>query len=561
MLPRTMHQFKELLLISVVGLLFYCLHFYPYFSEYSTSIFYFNDADDAKVYAWNTWHFAHQIKQGANPFYTDYICSPNGTSLWMHAYTVWFGLLNLVLNNVALSVNLGIAIQLVVAFIGFYYFAKRYVSSTYFACAAAYFSVFNSYILAKSGVHYNLVLLGVLPFLLLYTLKLFPVIEEKLSFRKKHTLVFVALLILAFFMDYYMVFYTLAFMVVYLIWYGLLAQWFEKWNWRKSAILAGLFGVSHVVLRLLRIGGFDEKGAVWGAADLRLLFTPVSTTLNKQERVLANMPNTLNDNKIYLGISLLIGFIVALVYFYTTYKKDKQARFLLFASVTFLFVTLPVIRIEGKDWFYTITGFVHYIPFVNNVRAPDRFILLFFIPASIFIFRILFLESKHKERQYLYIGTAILLASWFYIDHAQQKMKPVEQPVATHFLEEYKDQTILMLPFGIRDGYQQFGDFDEDHLLMQIKYGFKVPNGYLSRLNSDTWKYYKSNELFINLVRLQENKSSSLDLKAALLHHGYKSVFVPKSYLVQHPTLEQQLILACGEGRLLENNIVLFSVN
>ena len=330
-----------------------------------------------------------------------------------------------------------------------------------------------------------------------------------------------------------MVFYTLAFMLVYLMWYGFISAWFDTWSWKKTLSIIGLFGLGHIVMRLLRIGGFQEKGAVWGAADLRLLFTPGSNSANQKEWILEGLSNTLNDNKIYIGISLVVYFIVALVFFYQNNRRDVESRFFLFASVVFLLVTLPVIKIGEKDLFYNFTAIVHYIPFVNNVRAPDRFILLFFVTASLFICRVIFLQTNYSKGWSKYTAFAVTLLGWFYMDHEQVNMKVVEQPLASNILEECKGKAVLMLPFGIRDGYQQFGDFDESQVLLQTRYGFKMPSGYLSRLSDDTWEYYKSNELYLNLVNVQKDSPAiDFDWHTNLLNNNIEILYVPKNRTV-----------------------------
>jgi hypothetical protein len=87
-----------------------------------------------------------------------------------------------------------------------------------------------------------------------------------------------------------------------------------------------------------------------------------------------------------------------------------------------------------------------------------------------------------------------------------------------------------MLPFGIRDGYQQFGDFDENQVLQQAQYGFKMPSGYLSRLSDDTWENYKSNELYINLVNMQKDSVGiDFDWHTNLLKNNIEILYVPKN--------------------------------
>ncbi|MGB1038527.1 MAG: hypothetical protein ACPGYY_07760 [Bacteroidia bacterium] len=528
----------ELGLVILVGMAFYAFHFGEYLESFSTDVFFFNDPDDAKVYYWNTWHFAHQLSEGVSPFYTDYICTPNGTGLWMHAYTIWFGLLNLILGDIELSINLGIAIQLIVAFVGFYYLAKRFVYRPYFAGVVACVSVFNTYILAKCGVHYNLVLIGVLPFLLIYMLKLFPVIKGRLSVDRKHILGFLALLIIGFLMEYYVVFYAMAFLAVYLLWFGWLEKWFDTWNWKKSMVLVGLFGVGHIILRLMRIGGLEEKGAVWGAADFRQLIKPSVNSESGVQWYLENVPELPNDNKIFIGISMLIYLIVAIVFFFQDQRKDKAARFFLFSSVLFLMVTLPVIRIAGVDLFYNFTAIVHYIPFVQNVRAPDRFILMFFVTAVLFICRVIFLETNETKGWNKYVAFTLAFGGLFLVEHKHQPMQAVEQPAAVEVLEPMRGKTVLMLPFGLRDGFQGLGDFDENQMMLQTRYGFKLPSGYLSRLGDETWDSFRSNALYSALVNLQDGQVVEIDLKEELRVNGIDAVCVPVEYLYKHRKLD-----------------------
>ena len=151
----------------LIGVFSYLTHFYGVISRFSSHIFFFSDADDAKIYAWNSWHFTSQLDKGLSPFYTDYFFYPMGSSLWMHAHTIWFGMVNYMVRDIELAINLGIAIQLIAAFLGFYVLSKKMVVKPLFAILAAYISVFNTYILAKSGVHYNLVLIGVVPYIMI----------------------------------------------------------------------------------------------------------------------------------------------------------------------------------------------------------------------------------------------------------------------------------------------------------------------------------------------------------------------------------------------------------
>lgn len=550
----------KLLLVAVLGTAFYCLHFYQYFDQFSSSIFFFNDPDDAKVYSWNTWHFAHQIKRGANPFYTDYIFNPTGASLWMHAYTIWFGMLNLLFNNVALSINLGIAIQLVAAFIGFYLLARFFNIQYLLAISAAYVAVFSTYILAKVGVHYNLALIGILPFILLSFLRLVSH-DGAFCINKKYMLPTGGLLLLGFFMDYYIVFYALAFILVYLLWFGALNEWFCGWNWKKTLILVGTLVVGHIGVRLLRISGFSEKGALWAAADIRGLVNQGLNSRFFQEKMYWELTHSVNDNKIFLGYSFIGIFILCVVLYLQIKDKDKWTRFFLFATLLFGMVTLPVIRIAGTDLWYNITAIVHFIPFVNNVRSPDRFILLVFVFGAMFMARVVTLQWMNKNIKLDFTVFLLVPVTLFFLEHAQQDMEPIELPVSKKsVLAEMQNKTVLMLPFGIRDGYQQFGEFDENQLLLQQEYGFKMPSGYLSRVGKETWEYYKANDLFSSLVLLQNGERvNGFNWHSTMVKWGIEQVYMPKSSLSEFTAVAEMMEKLPATKKEDENG-VLFSL-
>ena len=561
MIREKHYPYLEPLLVVALGIVFYCLHFHPYFGEFSSAIFFFNDPDDAKVYAWNTWHFAHQIKQGANPFYTDYICSPNGTGLWMHAYTIWFGLLNLLFSNVALSINLGIAIQLVVAFIGFYRLARYFDIQYLLAISAAYVAAFSIYVLAKVGVHYNLVLIGVLPFIMLSFLQWMPY-DKGFTVNRKYALPTVVLLLVGFFMGYYVVFYSCAFVLAYFLWFSVLDSWFSSWNWKKTLVLLGVLVLGHISVRLLRVSGMDEKGAIWAAADIRGLVNQGLNSRFFQDKIYWDLPHSVNDNKIFLGYSFMLLFILCMVLYLQRKDKDTWTRFFLFATTLFTLVTLPVIRISGTDIWYNITALVHFIPFVNNVRSPDRFILLVFVFGALFMARVVHLQWKAKNIKLNFTVFLLVPVMLFFVEHAQEDMEPISLSVSEQsVLSETNGKKILMLPFGIRDGYQQFGEFDENQLLLQQLYAFKMPSGYLSRLSDETWNYYKSNELYSNLAFIQQGVVvDGFDWHAALVTNDIYGLYLPKSLISENYGV-LKMIASLPVTQKEDENGILFSLH
>ncbi|ALD22048.1 hypothetical protein [Hymenobacter sp. DG25A] len=66
---------------------------------------------DSLLYIWNFWNFREAVASGNNPFYTNWLLYPGGTSLWMHAYMPVLGMLNVWLQNEMLIINLGLLVS------------------------------------------------------------------------------------------------------------------------------------------------------------------------------------------------------------------------------------------------------------------------------------------------------------------------------------------------------------------------------------------------------------------------------------------------------------------
>jgi hypothetical protein len=521
--------FFEYGIVILIGCFSYFINFYSILSRFSSHIFYLTEDDDAKIYVWNTWHFTQQLDQGLSPFFTDYFFNPLGSDLWMHANTCWFGLINYIVRDIELAVNLGILVQLIVAFLGFYILSKKIVVKPFFAIVVAYVSVFNTFILVKCGVHFNLVLIGVVPFIIIMVMKTFPFQESTYKLNRVNLVALILLLVLAFFMDYYMVFYGLSFLVIYISWFFGLDKWFRNWNRKKTLGLFGIFVFGHTIVRLLRVLGFDEKGALWGASDIRLLFTPSIDSFFFNHWSISGLTNSVNDNKNFIGFSLIFLLIMAVFIFVKRFKGDGLSRFLIFTSCSFFLITFPLIRIGGNDLFFHFSSIIHFVPFVNNVRSPDRFILMLFVFLGLFSFRVFYLFSKDRLGFKSFVFTFLFVLG-FYIDHTQKPMNSFEINQGSSVLSQTKNKNVLIIPYGVRDGFRSFGEFEVDHVLSQIKHGFKMPSGYLSRMDADIWDYSHS-EFFKNVVNVQSDSSViDYDWRSNMIKHKIDYVYVPNSY-------------------------------
>ena len=125
----------------------------------------------------------------------------------------------------------------------------------------------------------------------------------------------------------------------------------------------------------------------------------------------------------------------------------------------------------------------------------------------------------------------------FYADHAQKPMKSFKTDQVSDFLSQTKGQNVLMLPYGIRDGYRMYGEFDVDQVLLQMRYDFKMPNGYLSRINDKVWEY-RHTDFYENLVKVQSDSLlSDFDWKSGMIKHHIDYVYLPITYSLSNPKI------------------------
>src|SRR3954463_1128690 len=59
------------------------------------------DALDAHISMWSLWWTGHAVSHLQNPFWTDYVFFPRGTSLAFHSYPFVYGLLSIPLQHIA----------------------------------------------------------------------------------------------------------------------------------------------------------------------------------------------------------------------------------------------------------------------------------------------------------------------------------------------------------------------------------------------------------------------------------------------------------------------------
>ena len=140
-------------------------------------------------------------------------------------------------------------------------------------------------------------------------------------------------------------------------------------------------------------------------------------------------------------------------------------------------------------------------------------------------------------------------------------MRPVLEVEPAPLLVKTSHKTILLLPFGVRDGHRQMGDFDEDQLQLQQQHNFYMPSGYLSRVGKTVWQRFSTSPFYTHLVALQNDSIShdgSTRFWQTIQKENIDAVYASHEYFKKHPLLKNVLtntslnMLSDDNGVLIE---------
>ena len=468
------------------------------------ALHYFLVPDDVFCMYWNAVHGSNALLHNTDLFFTKSVLAPQGVSLLGHTYAPVFGLLNAVLDDAVLSINVAVYLNLLLFAAGIYALTSLWMQSPLNRLVVSILAVFNGYMLAKSGIHLNLLLLGLVPWTLLAFLKAFDN-DAKL---KNWGMLCIAtgMLLLNVLFDYYAILYTVFFTFLWFVYQRFLSKILPKmkrrhWVWVGLGLL-----VSHVVSRLLNLKGLDTKGGIWEAPDIRAFLVP--GPLGKWfgfEVQYPNSPET--ENFVYAGISLLMLLLVTVFFHVRNYRKADGATGLwLFLLLCFFAFTFPVIKIEGRNVWYWPNSLLHYIPGLQHFRSTGRMFELFMLSALVFSFVVL--EKQSWRKPAFSLGLPLLFAAVLVFEHYAHPPKDLTK-VALMPTEQdqvlLKNRTVLTLPWGIRDGFRMLGSYQVRDMKLIAVPGCKVCSGYISRISEKNLEYYKHADWAQSTLKLQND--------------------------------------------------------
>ncbi|MDO7884706.1 hypothetical protein [Hymenobacter cheonanensis] len=512
--------------LLLAGLAYAALFFWfswPLGRQWSTA-FVGNPHSDANQYIWNAWNFQHQVAAGHNPFFTPMLLYPQGTGLWLHTYTPVLGALNVLLRQEFWAVNVGLLLSFVLSGLGAARLAGRWVRQPLLCALVGFVFAFSPFKLAHWAEHYHVLLTATVPFYILAFL-------DGLAFapgrwvpqvRSRRQVAWaIVLLLITLFSDYYTLAGLLWFSAGYAAWWGLRLGELSWRRWQPWAGLVIVFVLGHFISRGLALAGLDDKAGVWWGGDLagylvppndsRWLATPATQAFWQSPR-LHNPASTENVSFLgYLLPLLALGLAVA------ARRRPGAAapvpaetRPFWFLLALFILLTMPELRWHGKDLLRMPTSIVHFVPFLNNIRCPVRYVMLasLLLPLAASIGLDGWLRRWPAAGQWAVAGALLLGVLLEFQPTPRALIRTADVPVAYRVAAAGGGPVVFPIPLGLLDGYRQVGHMDAQELFYQTVHGQALRGGYLSRVPAATFAAFAHEPVLRTLLLAQEHPDS-----------------------------------------------------
>lgn len=408
--------------------------------------------NDGIQFVWGVWHWKRCLLQGLNPFFTRDLYYPLQISLLMHTWAPVKTLLMvpfLLLGNEIFAYNLGFLLTFGLKGLGAFLMLRTFRLDNRAAFLGGLVFAFAPYQMAHGLGHFHTFSNEAIPWIIY----LWRSHLARGHWLKRLGLAGWALYL--FFCDYQGFIFMLLFAACYFVY----LLWHDRRQWLfflqqiapvagAVAAVLGLFilamsgQIGQYNLSSLHEGGWggaqyfcldgvspfmpSELHPLWGKAAGRLI-----------EGLRLAGSNALGSNVAERTATLGVSVLAVMLLGFSAWSRESNLRFWAsLAGIFFLFTLGPVIRVLGVpvnaighfDFFYfdkiPVTfpapyTLIHYLPVLNGLREPGRFILVTVLGASV-LFAVSFqyllqrraLTGRQKSGLFLLLFGLILVEYW-----------------------------------------------------------------------------------------------------------------------------------------------------
>jgi len=509
------------------------------------------DKKDACIFVWNVYNFTDSVHRGVNPFFTDKIFYPFGTSLIFHVYAPLYGIVGLLVGNYMLALNITSFASFVLSGLGAYLLCNHYVRHSLLSALAGFVFAFCPYKLIHLHGHYDLVLTAAIPFFILFFVRSFTPNEServpKLTDRRS-LMAALGFFGLALVSCYYYAFFLTVFAVLYFVYWGARVHSIRLSRRQVLRYSLILIVASTAAVNFFKLIHLDRYGVATnglaGSSDVFAFLVPSAFSRFLGSGAVHYIKfhifrvNAV-ETTVYIGYTVL-GFAVA--YFATRqYRTERpEIKMLSYLVACFLVLAMPMVRILNQTLFALPSALLHYVPFLNNFRGPYRYsiMIMLFLPilSSLFIKRRV-LDRVPKRIHPLVVSGLVLL---LFVEYAQKDYPMVSSgdvPRVYHRLAAMEDGVLLEIPFGLRDGFHHLGDERTVEMFYQTVHHKKLLAGLVSRPDRQLFQRFEQEPVVADLIRMEDDPQwtppaapSPKDVTAFLRTFGVGYILIHPEY-------------------------------
>ena len=469
---------------------------------------------DSPTALWNTYLFKHELLNHSNPFYSNEVFYPIKTNLWMHGYMPAMCLSTYAFNNLILGINCYLILHFIFSGLGAYLLSFKLTNNTILSILVGVAFSFSAYKLLRVTEHYMLVLTATIPFYIMSFMNAFTFIKGNFFpyiQSKKHILLCLFLGVFTGLNDYYSTFYLIYFSIAWLLYHKLIFYW-EKWSTKKRILIVVLFFIGmHLIIEPLRHYGIDDRGGFWWGGDILAYFIPNNNSFIWNRTLFSTLFPSLFAHEPNIEFEQFLGYSMILILCYTIYQIIKKqipstANVWLFILLICFLISIPEIKFNGHRLIYSPTSILHLLPFFNNIRCNTRielFITLL-LPLS---FAIILVNNQTKK---MLNGIGIALILFMLIDLKANPyliLSSSNSPSIINDIALSTNHILTPIPTGISDGLRKEGHFETKQLFYQTIHQKKITGGYISRVPTETFDFYKNDSIMNTLLKLSIDKN------------------------------------------------------
>lgn len=498
---------------------------------------------DVYQFIWAFWHFKKSLLAGINPYVTELMFYPLITNLILHTWTPAKCLMAMPIStltgNWIFSYNLLFLFSFVASALGAFLLVLRYTTNPLLAFAGGVIFAFAPNQMAHAHGHLNIISTEAIPWLVL----IWQNYEKK--FRYSTLVGLVLLAVYQFLCEYQLFIFIMMLLFVYIIYKS-------KTNitqYKNEVIkllppLAGFFVLlaPFWLMAITVLGEYNVMaihGPRWGMADrfsidvLHLIMPsglhPIWGQLVESLSQAINLPAQGAERNAFLGYLVIAFIIIALIKCW----HIKAVRFWSFAGAVFLVLAFgPLLKVANISinsipglYLFSFHGIkvilpmpytlIHYLPVLNGMRIPARFIIMTILSASILFaiagdYLMRSLKMGIVKKYILSIGIVVIVL-FEYLPAPFPVFKPVTPQVYDIIKQDEKiDNIVLDFPAAPWDWT------DIDSLYNQTYHEHKIVGGWTARMSASQKKYFYDYNIIkeVNLGREVESKAFEDMLKA-----------------------------------------------